>query len=201
MKRYNGFMPVRSARRELLPPGGYVVMIAKAEDVTYSWGTVLLLSFDIAEGEHKGHFAADYKQNTYENKKWRGTYRLTQPAGDGSEKDGWAVNAMNNAIAVLQESNPGYTWDWEPVERGDYSQLKGKLMGVLFRNKEWEYDGKSGWTTECCSLIPAADIRDGNFSVPEDKLLAKTSAKPEKKDEAGNGFVDNMMDFDDLPFD
>lgn len=202
MKRYDGFMPQKASHRELLPPGGYVAKIMKAEDLSYSWGEVLLLSFDVAEGEYAGHFASDYRQNTREDRKWRGTHRLTQPRGDGSERDGWAINAMNNAVAVIQESNPGYAWDWGPIERGDYSQLKGKLVGILYRRREWEWNGKTGWTTECCGLIPAQDVRDGSFAIPADKPL---NSKPggSSSTAGGSWSAADIAAFDsddDLPF-
>ncbi|MEY8313423.1 hypothetical protein AALA61_15950 [Oscillospiraceae bacterium 42-9] len=179
MKRYEGYQPVKSTHREILPPGGYVVKIMKVEDAAFANGPCLVVSFDIAEGEKAGFYTADYRGNTFENKKWRGVHFLNRPAGDGSERDGWAVHAMNNFVAVLQESNPGYTWDWGPIEAGDYSQLKGKLLGALMGRVEWEYEGKTGWNTKCRAFLPAQDIRAGDFQIPEDKPLSKkTSAQP-----------------------
>lgn len=201
MKRYTGYMPKKSGRRELLPPGGYVAKVMKAEDRDFSNGPALMLSFDIAEGEHQGFFAEDYRSNTYDNKTWRGVTYLTQPKGDGTEKDGWAVNAMNNLVAVLQESNPGYAWDWGPIEQGDYSQLKGKLLGVLFGNVEWEYQGKTGWNTKCRALIPAEDVRAGQFEVPADKPLKGSS--PSQSPGAGKAeewTEDAFSGDNDLPF-
>lgn len=198
MKPYDGFEPKKTARREILPAGGYVAQIKAAQEQEYTWGTVLSLSFDIAEGENRGFFARDYRQNTRQDKRWRGTFRLTCPTGDGSEKDGWARDTFNNAVAVLQESNPGYTWDWGPMEKEDYSQLRGKLVGVLFRNREWEMDGRTGWATEACALIPAEDVRGGHFRMPADKPL------PVDRKPLGSGgpvSPDRFLDADeDLPF-
>ena len=63
-----------------LPKGGYIakIMDCHEEDSAngYRW---LAFSFDIAEGEHKGHFAEQYRANTNENKKWRGTYNAFIP--------------------------------------------------------------------------------------------------------------------------
>ncbi|MFR8011236.1 MAG: hypothetical protein ACLU8W_05690 [Clostridia bacterium] len=53
MRPFNGAKAERRAQREILPAGGYVAKILDAKEVEYSWGTVLLVSFDIAEGEHK----------------------------------------------------------------------------------------------------------------------------------------------------
>lgn len=201
MKRYEGYNPVRQARRQTLPPGGYVAVIKKVEETDLGNGPLLLISFDVAEGEHRGFFAEDYRNNQFENKKWRGVHYLNQPRGDGTERDGWAVNAMNNFIAVLQESNPGFAWDWPSVERGDYGQLRGKLLGVLFGMVQWEWEGKTGWNSKCRSLIPAQDVRAGGFETPADKPLSTAaSAGHTRAPGGGQTRVEARGDWiDDLP--
>lgn len=191
MKRYDGFEAKRNTVREILPAGGYVVKIMGAEEQVYGWGSLVRISFDIMEGPKAGFFAKDYQANTREDRKWRGVYRLYEPKSDGSEKDQWTKNMFNNAVAVLQESNPGYQWDWGPVKSGDFSQLKGKIAGVLFREKQWEMDGRTGWTTECCALTSAEDIRQGNYQIPSPKPL------PEQQ-EAKNAGKRNEDDFEEL---
>ena len=53
------------------------------------------------------------------------------------------------------------------------------MFGVLFRNKEWEMNGRTGWTTEACSAIDAQSVRDGKLKMPKDKPLKKSgSTKP-----------------------
>ena len=166
IKQFSDFKAERpAAARETLPAGGYVGKILSVEEQAYSWGSVLLFSFDIIEGRYKNFFADDYKANTRENKKWRGTYRLNLPKDDGSEKDQWNKRTFGNAIWAFEESNPGFTWGW------DEQALKGKLVGLLFRNKEWSMNGRKGWTTECCALTNIEDIREGNFRTPLDKPL------------------------------
>ena len=192
MKRYEGYNPVRQARRQTLPPGGYVAVIKKAEETDLGNGPLLLVSFDVAEGEHRGFFAEDYRNNHFENKKWRGVHYLNQPQGDGTERDGWAVNAMNNFIAVLQESNPDFAWDWASVERGDYSQLRGKLLGVLFGMVQWEWEGKTGWNSKCRSLIPAQDVRAGDFETPADKPLSTAASAGHTRVEARGDWQDDL---------
>jgi hypothetical protein len=51
------------------------------------------------------------------------------------------------------------------------------MVGVLFREREWEWDGKSGVTTECCTFSTVDDIRNGNFKMPKPKLLNKTDVQ------------------------
>lgn len=170
MRAFKGYEAKKQGgAREILPAGGYVAKILNAEEKRYSWGDVLLISFDISEGEHSGFFNKDYLENTNEDKKWRGTYRLNIPKDDGSEKDGWTKSTFGGAMWAVEESNQGYTWNW------DEKSLKGKTVGVLFRNKEWEMNGNTGWTTECCKLESADDIRNGKFRMPKDKPLKNKS--------------------------
>ena len=192
MKAFNGYKARKQGgEREKLPAGGYVAKIMSAEEVSYSWGSVLLISFDIAEGEYKDFFRKDYQENANEDKKWRGTYRLRIPKDDGSEKDGWTKNIFGGAMWAVEESNQGYAWNW------DDKILKGKMVGVLFRNKEWEMNGNTGWTTECCKLESVEDIRNGKFRMPKDKPL-------DNKTESSNAsdFVPNieMDDNEKLPW-
>ena len=172
IKSYNGFKPERTSTRETLPVGGYVAKIMDATVIDYSWGSVLKVDFDIAEGDFKGFFATDYRNNTNEDKKWRGVYRINIP----DERNQYFENqkkSFNNFIACLEETNNGFHFDW------DESKLKGKGIGVLFRNKEWEMNGNTGWTTECCAVTTVKDIRDGNFKLPKDKpLKAKAASTP-----------------------
>jgi len=172
IKQYNGFKAERTSGREPLPAGGYVARVLNAEvKQTQGGKDMLVLSFDISEGERAGFFKADYNANQNEDKRWRGTFRLFIPADDGSERDSWSKRAFNEFIAVVEESNPGYHFDWNEVT------LKGKTIGVLFREKEWEYNGKSGWTTECCSVITPDEVREGKYKIPKPKALKHDEPK------------------------
>lgn len=172
MRPFNGYKAERKTAREILPVGGYVAKILNAKEIEYTWGSVLEISFDICEGDYRDFFAADYRGNTDENKKWRGNYRLNVPKDDGSEKDGWTKNTFNGAMWAIEESNPGYRWAW------DETTLKGKTVGVIFRNKEWEYEGKTGWTTEAGILDTVENIRSGKFKSLKDKPLKAKPAAP-----------------------
>ena len=149
-----------------LPAGGYVAKILDAEEKEYSWGSVLVISFDILEGEFKDFFKQNYKANTREDKKWKGVYRLTVPQETNQWYDS-QKRTFGNAIACIEESNNGYRWNW------DEKTLKGKTVGVLFRNFEYDVEGNTGWSTKCCSFASVEDIREGNFKMPKDKPLKK----------------------------
>ncbi len=195
MKQFSGYKAEAPVRREKLPAGGYVARILSAREQEYSWGNVLLISFDIAEGEHKEFFKNDYHSQQQEDKKWRGTYRLRVPKDDGSEQDAWSKRSFGNAMWAVEASNSGYHWDWN--EGG----LKGKLVGVLFRNKEWQMNGTTGWTTECCSLVDAELIRQNRFTMPKDKPLKERAAASAPVFTSSAGFEEVAIESDDdLPF-
>ena len=190
IRSYNGFKAERTATKEILPAGGYVAKIMDASVIKYDWGEVLKIDFDIAEGEYKGFFTNDYRTNTSDNKKWRGNYRINIPNENNQYFDSQR-KSFNNLIACLEETNAGYHFDW------DEAKLKGKGIGVLFRNKEWEYNGSTGWTTECCAVTTAKDIREGNFKMPKDKPLKAKAANSGAYSETAFAPVDDDAD---LPF-
>lgn len=169
MKKFDVEIKRNSGSGEPLPAGGYVAKIMNAEVKEYSWGEVLVISFDIAEGEYKDFFANQYKANTNEDKKWKGNFRITVP----QESNAYFASQkrmFGNAIACIEESNAGYHWNW------DETTLKNKLVGVLFRNFEWEMNGNTGWSTECCTLTSVDDIRNNKFKMPKDKPLKNKPA-------------------------
>lgn len=187
IRSYNGFKAERIATKETLPAGGYVAKIMDASVISYEWGEVLKIDFDIAEGEHSGFFAADYRANTANDKKWRGSYRINIP-NENSQYFDRQRKSFNNLIACLEETNAGFHFDW------DEAKLKGKGIGVLFRNKEWEYNSNTGWTTECCAVTTAAEVRENKFKMPKDKPLKKAAAT------TTTAFTDIEDDDSDLPF-
>ena len=191
MKAFNGLEIKKSvSASEPLPAGGYVAKILNAKVEEYSWGEVLVISFDIAEGEYKDFFSKQYRENTREDKKWKGNFRLTVP-NEGNQYFDSQKRTFGNAIWAIEESNPGYHWDWNE------DALKGKMVGVLFRNFEWAMDdGRSGWSTECCTFVSVEDVRTGNFKQPKDKPLKR------KESYSSNQFSE-MVEIDsteDLPF-
>lgn len=187
MREYKDFRAERSSPgRETLPAGGYVCKIISAKVEQNDWGDVLVVAHDVSEGEFEGIFKRDYDNNDREDKKWRGTYRLRLPKDDGSEQDAWKKRSFSNLIWAIEQSNPGFTWDW------DEKKLKGKKVGLLYRNKEWEMGGRSGWTTEAAGSESIDNIRNGKFKMLKDKPLPEKPAAPV--------FTEDVEDDGELPF-
>lgn len=176
-----------SSGREILPAGGYVCEIKSAKEETLSWGSRLVIAFDVCEGEYAGFYKRDFDNNTNENKKWRGVYRVSIPKDDGSEQDGWTKRTFGNFIWAIQESNSGYAWNW------DEKTLKGKKLGIIIREEEWEIDGRTGWTTKAAGSISVDDCRSGKFRMLKPKPLKN---RPVSEVSA----PDTVEDESDLPF-
>lgn len=172
MKAFKGYMEAKplGAAQEKLPIDGYVLDILGAEVENYDWGEVLIFSFDIAEGDWAGYYNDNYEMQQ-EPKKWKGKYRLSIPKDDGSEKDAFTKRIFKGAMTSIEESNAGYQWNW------DEKTLIGKKVGAVFQNREYEVNGFRGFYPACHSFRSVNAIREGNFKIPNDKLL------PQKEEE------------------
>lgn len=184
MKAYTGYKKgTPTQEKEKLPVGGYVLKILNAEEVKFqNGGSGLKISFDIAEGEYKDFYAKNYKSQQ-EPKKWKGNRQLGVPmdSDDDSKKDYFA-----NQMACIEASNPGYEWDW------DETKLKGKFVGAVFGEKEWEMNGNSGYFTTCRGFRTVDAIKAGKYKVPAPILLQR---------EATEGFASAPdVDDSDIPF-
>ena len=153
---------------QLLPCGAYVVeiIVAQEDKNRSNNGTHLTISFDIAEGEYKGFYKAQYDRNSNEDKKWPrdAIYYLTVPQEDSAPFvwDNW-----NTFFADLEDSNDGY------VFKGKLKELKGKLFGGKFHLEQTEYNGKIYDHTRLRWTCPAEDVRNGKPGpMPKDKLIS-----------------------------
>ena len=174
---------------ERLPVGGYILKIMNAAEVPFAnGGRGLKISFDIVEGEHKNFYRENLNLQKEEDKKWKGNFMAYIPKEDGSEKDGWTANAFKGTITAIEDSNTGYHWDWNEVA------LKGKLVGGVFGNKEYEINGKKGMYTDCRFFTSIEKIKSNTFKLPKDKLL-NGSTKPTTTPD-----FEELDDDSDLPF-
>ena len=174
-----------------LPKGGYIAKILDCKEESSASGyTWLAFSFDIAEGEHKGHFAEQYRANANENKKWRGTYNAFIP-DESSQYYEENLSKFKTMLANIEESNEGYHWDW------DEAKLKGKMIGVIFGEKEFQTEsGEVITLTECRGIRSVECIKNGKFKMPALKALNPASQTTSTKPSDFSAFLDD----DDLPF-
>ena len=189
--------------RPKLPLDAYVCKVRKAVVQSTDYGDQLCILFDIADGEFKDFFKKDFDSSTVENKKWKGVLRQFIPRDDGSEKDEWTKSSFKGLTTSFEKSNPGYQWNW------DENSLAGKFIGILFRNEEWEYDGKTGWAVRPFRGLSVDSVRSGEYTLPKDKPLKNKSVAPASSygnyGNYGNygapgSFVDLTEEDGELPF-
>lgn len=187
----------------ILPAGGYICRILKAEETTSRNGNkpMLKVAFDICDGEFTGYFMDSFqnRRNAAEDPsevKWpfSGTKWIMFLDSEGhTNKDFKAF------CTALEESG---TKVWKTDKNGDSiidaNDLKNAEIGVIFRREESKYMNQTSWRTVPFRFRSVKSIEDGDFSVPEDKPL--------KDDYRGTAFAptDNLDSFnaaeDDIPF-
>lgn len=193
-KNWDSVQPFTERRK--LPVGAYVCQIKNAVVKNTEYGDQLCLLFDITLGEYANFYADDYKANTQQDKKWKGVLRQFLPKDDGSEKDEWTKSSLMTLLEAVEASNRGYRWNW------DETSLAGKEIGIIFRNEEWSYNGKTGWTARpyrACSVDVAIE---GDFTPPKDKHLKHNSTASDFGTYPApvTGFAQIEDDDSDLPF-
>lgn len=184
-----------------LPAGGYV---AKIKEVRYEDGKdgnsdMIILAYDIAEGDYKDFFKKQFDENTAEDKKWKGRTTIYVPKDDGSERDQWTQTAFARWVNAFEDSNKDYFWDW------DEKKWKGKMIGLIYGEVGAAIDGKPVEFTECRFPESVENIRTGNFKVPAFKTRKGYDEAIDKKaDEERNadkGFMNVPDGIDEeLPF-
>lgn len=150
-----------------LPAGGYVCKLMEVLETTSSSGRPMLkISLDIAEGEHTGYYANQYKTNSNKDKKWGAVmYMVT----DGE----YGPANLKRFLTAVEKSNKTVKVSWDD-KFGE--SLKNKLVGVLFRREEYvNASNEAKWITKPFQFRSADVIRQG-VEAPEDKPLAERPA-------------------------
>lgn len=118
-----------------LPIGAYECMIkdARVNHNEQSGKDTFKVSIDIASGEYKDYFQKMYDTDTRIDRKWNNN-AVRYLAYDGDN-----VAYFKGFITTVENSNVGYTWDW------DETKLKGKKVCGVFQYEEYEkQDGTKG---------------------------------------------------------
>lgn len=169
---------------EQLELGGHVCKITEVK-LEYTQNTnaeVLIIAFDIAEGNQAGYYQRRYDEAKKNNAqaKWQGIYRqFTQ---------GNSTPYFKGMIENIEKSNPGYNF----MNTGFNEQtLVGKLFGGVFGREQYKtQDGKLKFATKCRSIRTVETIRNG-IDIPEDKLL-ETEQQNNFFDPEGYDTTDNL---------
>ena len=195
MKQYEGFKSEASGKKyPMLPAGTYVAGIKNVKIDGDEPDQQLVLRLDIIEGEYSGYYTKRYENDSqgagYDQQyqaKYKGDLRIQVPNPDNTKRihPEWDVRTFNNAIYCIEQSNPGYKWDW------DEKKLKGKTVGINVR--EGTYNGNV--YTQIGRLEVAEDVRRGIVETMKPK---KPSGQTVTGVDAQTGFTG--VETDELPF-
>lgn len=194
MKKFNNYDETQTySESAKLPVGGYVM---KVQNVRFEEGTNgnsdrLILMIDVDEGECKDFYKDQYASQTGEDKKWKGVFTVYCPKDDGSERDNWTKRRFKTIIEHIEESNPGYSWNW------DENTLKDKKFGGLVGEIHTVIDGKNIVYHAIRFTTTIENIKKGNFRIPEP--CYKNGASETKKDNDGFMNVPDSAD-EEIPF-
>ena len=197
MKKFKDYNETQSyAESARLPVGGYIV---KVQNVRFEEGTNgnsdrLVLMVDIHEGEYKDFYKKQYESQTGEDKKWKGTFTIYCPKDDGSERDQWTKRRFKTIMEHIEESNPGYSWNW------DENTLKGKLFGALVGEINTEIDGRDITYNAIRFTTTVDHIKKGNFKIPEPYSRGGASAGVKKEATGNEGFMSVDGTQEEIPF-
>lgn len=156
-----------------LPAGGYVCEILNVNvDQTVNGKTVIKLQIDIKEGEYAAYYTKlwNSQKNSQFKRKWKGVYKIFLPINNGDEsKYKRSIAFYKGQVNTIARSNGMPEIN---IEAGyDPDIFKHKLVGVLFRDSQYNVDGRQGFYTEAAFLTTVEKIRSGDFKIPEPKLL------------------------------
>lgn len=188
---YNEVQPVLPGEFLKLPPNGYVCQIVNVElGISKAGNPMIILYLDIAEGGFTGFFkdATDRVKNFRSDTKWDSSAIYRQLIFNN---DGKVSRFFKGLLTCFEKSNQ-ITFNTHPF---DEQKLRGCLIGFIFA--EEEYQKRDG--TISARVFPkfpkvVADIRQGNFSIPETKKFSPPVATPNTE------LQGTPIDESDIPF-
>lgn len=192
MKQFAGFKSeAPAAKYPMLPAGTYVAGIRNVKVDGAEPDQQLILRLDIIEGPEAGYYTKRYEHesgNTSGNYpvRYKGDFRIQIPDPNNTKRPHpeWDLRSFNNAMWAIEQSNPGYKWDWN--EAG----LKGKIVGINVRESTYN----SNLFTKIGRLEDANAVRAGTV-----KTLPPQKEKEDKPViDAASGMP--MVATEDLPF-
>ena len=189
MKQFDGFKSEAPSKKfPMLPAGTYVAGIKNVKVEGAEPDQQLVLRLDIIEGDWAGYYTRRYQKDTenagYQQNyqaKYKGDFRIQIPnnANPRRQHPEWDVRTFNNSMWAIEQSNPGYKWDWN--EGG----LKGKIVGINVR--EGMYNGNP--YTQIGRLESADDVRKGLVETMKPKAASGDAAEPAGTDPGTGYFV------------
>lgn len=150
-----------------LPPGGYVCKILQVKETKSRTGKdMLVISFDVAEGDYAEHFSRLYKNDAQKEKKWKGNYYILLTNNEGA-----TTRDFKRFCEFTEQSNKGFEVSWGS---GFEKCFVGKLIGIVFGREQFAGYNGPAWSCKPRGLYTIDDIKNGSFTVPEDKPMQES---------------------------
>jgi len=169
MKSIDNWNEIKAAGANERPTaGGYVCIIKKVTDDPNK--ELLHIEYDIAEGPFKSYAADTAERAGFWPLDFTKSYKTK------------ALGFFKAMIEAIEATNSGFTWTW------DEKKLVNKGVGIILREEEYENrNGQLRTRLKPYAFCTANDIRTGNFTVPEAKLLDHVTATPAFTEEEDTG--------------
>lgn len=169
LKRIEGWNDIDAAKYGdfvSIEPGFYPAVLLKVEQTQTSTGRdAVLFSFDIIDGKYVRYYEKDYKAQTMGDRKWRGTLQQLT--------DGKSAPFFKGLITAIEESNPGYSFDF------DETKMKGLKVGIGIRREQFEAtDGTLKFTTRPFTFCDIKKVITSEMQPPKDKLIQTSTQAP-----------------------
>lgn len=180
--------------------GGHKGIIMGVEEYTseISGNTSLKVSVDTGkDDEQPNYFAEQYKKDTREDKKWSNSAIKYVSL----KQDENCVKMLKSFITAVENSNPGFTYDWNK----EVDQLKGKKVCLVMGLEEYkDSEGKIKTVTKLVQFRSLDKLSE--IKIPKVKLLDGTMVdyeeyknKPSLSQKADDLFGTTNIPDDDLP--
>ena len=149
-----------------LPIGAYECIIRKAEVYTNAktGKESFKVEVDIASGEYKGYFQKRFDNNNNSTKTWdNNSTRYLAFEGDNTAY-------FKGFITCVENSNPGYTWDW------DETKLTGKRICGVYQYEEYEkQDGSRAVKVRLSKFRSLDKMKESNGNLNDSVRLLNGS--------------------------
>lgn len=192
-----------------LPAGAYAGVIRDIRIDGNEPNQSLVFCLEVTEGEYAGYYAKRYQHDAERARasgdftaKYKGVYRLRipNPGNTYTRNVEWDVRNFNNAIWAIEQSNPGYHWDWKE------QLLKGKLVGFSVRDASYQGNAYTEiGRLEDINAVRAGKVKPMKPRDPEKTAGASVTAAVQANASAflpvasaPAGFA--QVEVDDLPF-
>ena len=169
-KKPKDYDDVRVGEPRILPAGGYICKILKAEETESRTGKPMLkVYFDIADGEFSGYFKEMFQNwKSLSDDPQSVTWPFTGTKWIMFFNNEGKTNRDFKSFCTALEDSGITVWRNDTFDAG---ALKDANVGMIFRREEHEYNNARSWRTMPFGFRSVKTIEDGAYNVPEDKPL------------------------------